>query len=149
MSVLKEYEANDYSVICILALMRNQSWSSKLQMPAIKLNLNPNLFRRFLYFSDRILKHLTKPIACSLTTRSLEISRLRTLSSFDNGFFFVRFLGRGLQALNHQIMRPKNQKLIIKETTIICRRSSLEKRIPLRTKRLHHVRNDKCFLSIV
>jgi len=64
-----------------------------LQIPATRLNLIPNLRRLPLYLSETILKRLTKPIACSLAIRPLEIARFRRLSSSVNGLRLERFLG--------------------------------------------------------
>ena len=55
-------------------LAKHQRVNSKLQIPAIKLNLRPNLFRLFLYLSKKILKRFMNPMACSLNTLCFEIS---------------------------------------------------------------------------
>jgi len=64
-----------------------------LQIPATRLNLSPNLRRLPLYFPETILKRLTKPMACSLAIRPLEIPRFRRLSSLAKGLRLERFLG--------------------------------------------------------
>lgn len=67
--------------------------SSKLQIPAIRLNLNPNLFLRLRYLSETILKRFILPITCSFKTRWLDNILLRALSSGVNGLFLLFFLG--------------------------------------------------------
>ena len=62
-------------------------------MPAIKLNLKPNLFLRFLYRSEIILKRFNTPITFSFNTRALDRALLSSLSFLVNGCFFVFFLG--------------------------------------------------------
>jgi hypothetical protein len=74
--------------------LRNQKSSSKLQIPAIKLNRKAKRFLRLRYRSDNILKRLIKPMACSFVTRLLDISLFIFLSSLVSGFFLERFLGR-------------------------------------------------------
>jgi hypothetical protein len=88
----------------ILDFFRNSPYpSSELQIPEIRLNLNPNRFRLFRYLSERILKRFMKPIAFSLPTRSLETLRLYALSSLVNGFFLLFFLGKTEFAWNFTI----------------------------------------------
>ena len=67
---------------------------SSLQNPAIRLNLNPNLFLLFLYLSLMILNLLTKPITFSLTTLWEERSLLDFFISFVRDFSdFFLFIG--------------------------------------------------------
>lgn len=59
----------------------------------MRLNRKPNLFLRFLYLSFIILNLFKLPITFSFTTRSEEIFRFCSFSSFVNGFFLLDFLG--------------------------------------------------------
>jgi hypothetical protein len=67
-----------------------------------------------------------------------------------NQYDFLRQgkVGHGRKTLFTKQPGEKTRSLFPCATTILCIRRSLEKRIPLPTKRKHHVLNDKWFLSI-
>ena len=59
----------------------------------MRLNRKTNLFLRFLHRSFIILNIFKLPIIFSFTTRSEEIFRFCSFSSFVNGFFLLDFFG--------------------------------------------------------
>ena len=77
----------------IIRLLSKHQSSSKLWIPAIKLNRHPNLFLRFLYLSFIILNLFKLPITFSFTTRSEDIFRFSFFSSSVKGFFLLDFFG--------------------------------------------------------
>lgn len=72
-------------------------------MPAIKLNLKPNLFLLFLYLSEIILKILIFPITCSTKILSDDNFLLFCLSFPERGFFLLFFFGNKLFLCNFKI----------------------------------------------
>ena len=86
---------NDFLNVSRIDFFRNdQTSASKLQMPAIRLNLSPKRFLRLRYLSDTILKRFIQPMIFSLSTRSDETWWLKRLSSFVSFFLRLRLMGR-------------------------------------------------------